>query len=235
MSHPPQPTYGRPAYTYGAPPPASQAPPYGAGGYAQQAPPDTRYYSPGPGAQNQQYSSQEPQPFYFVPPGQQQAQGGPPGGAQAMAPKPQASSDDLYTGPPPRTNPAALDPGRRQTMYDVRPAGGPQELATAAYDSPLDQRHSFVAPQGQQKPFSSVASLPSQQQQQYAQQQPSQSAHAPPGPPDASSSPVLQQGGYPGQPGPYAAYPGQQRWAGQAAAAGGGGTREEGGAEGFYR
>src|SRR5262245_21993285 len=48
MSHPPQPTYGRPAYTYGVPPQQQQQPQYNYP--SQPSQPDNRYYSPGPSA-----------------------------------------------------------------------------------------------------------------------------------------------------------------------------------------
>jgi signal transducing adaptor molecule len=152
MSHPPQPTYGRPAYTYGAPPP-SQTP---AGGYAPQGQqPDQRYYSPGP-AEPQYPPQGGPQPFYFIPPSQQ---GQNPAQGRGRTPSnPNASTDDLYTAPPARTN--ASDPRRQTIAFDPRTAapggavgthpGGPQELATGAFDSPIDNRHSYMGAPAQQ-------------------------------------------------------------------------------------
>ncbi|KAF2398665.1 hypothetical protein EJ06DRAFT_583330 [Trichodelitschia bisporula] len=159
MSQPPQPTYGRPAYTYGGAPTTAQAPGYSVGGaYPAQAPnPEGRYFSPAP--QEPNYPPQNaPQPFYFVPPSQQ---------AQGQPPRPSsntnASSDDLYANPPSRTN---TDSARPQTMYDTIPAAGglsapgaaapaaglglPQELASGSFDSPIDNRHSYAAPPSQQ-------------------------------------------------------------------------------------
>lgn len=172
MSHPPQPTYGRPAYTYGGPPPQSQTP---AGGYAPQGQqPDQRYYSPGP-AEPQYPPQGGPQPFYFIPPSQQ---GQVP--ARGRTPSnPNASTDDLYSAPPARTN--ANDPRRQTIAFDPRTAapggaigghvGGPQELATGSFDSPVDNRHSYMGAPPQQgtpqpgydyapRPFSPETSKP---------------------------------------------------------------------------
>lgn len=190
MSHPPQPTYGRPAYAYGAPPP-SQTP---AGGYAPQGQqPDQRFYSSGP-AEPQYPPQGGPQPFYFIPPSQQ---GQAPAQGQGRTPSnPNASSDDLYAAPPPRTN--ANDPRRQTIAFDPRTAapggaagahpGGPQELATGAFDSPIDNRNSYIGAPLQQatpqpggydyaprpfspetsKPLSAQPSDPYSQQQQHA-------------------------------------------------------------------
>jgi signal transducing adaptor molecule len=159
MSHPPQPTYGRPAFNYGAPPP-QQGPQYGAGGGWQGQPPDQRIYSPPPTEQQNQYSQQSngPAPFYFIPPSQQQNQ------APARTPSnPNVSSDDLYAGPP-RTNTnagrphsMAFDPRMGNTPGAVG-AGVPHELATGAFDSPVDNRQSFIGqpsqpPQGAPTPL----------------------------------------------------------------------------------
>lgn len=147
MSHPPQPTYGRPAYAYGAPPP-SQIP---ASGYAPQGQqPDQRYYSPAP-AEPQYPPQGGPQPFYFIPPSQQ---GQAPAQPRGRTPSnPNASSDDLYAAPPARTN--ANDPRRQTIAFDPRPSapgggGGPQELATGAFDSPIDPRHGYLGAPPQQ-------------------------------------------------------------------------------------
>jgi signal transducing adaptor molecule len=156
MSHPPQPTYGRPAYGYGAPPPQQQQPPYGGAPYTAQGnqPPDQRFYSPGPSEPQSQYPPQNnaPPPFYFVPPGQQQ------GGApqpQRTPSNPNTSSDDLYASPTPGQMNA--NAGRPHSMaFDPRmagapgapgaPVGGAQELATGSFDSPVDNRHSYMGP-----------------------------------------------------------------------------------------
>jgi signal transducing adaptor molecule len=181
MSHPPQPTYGRPAFTYGGPPP-QQGPQYGAGGGWQgQPPPDQRIYSPPPAEQQSQYPQQNngPAPFYFIPPSQQQNQ------APARTPSnPNVSSDDLYAGAPPRTN---INAGRPHSMaFDPRMGGGPgtvgagvsHELATGSFDSPVDNRQSYIGqpsqpPQGvpaplQQAPEYEYAGRP---ESPYAQEQ----------------------------------------------------------------
>lgn len=212
MSHPPQPTYGRPAYAYGAPPP-SQTP---AGGYAPQGQqPDQRYYSPAP--TEPQYPPQGgPQPFYFIPPSQQ---GQAPAQGRGRTPSnPNASSDDLYAAPPNRTN--ANDPRRQTIAFDPRPSAPSgaygehpvaQELATAAFDSPIDNRHSYMGAPPQQvtpQPYSqpppvdnyqagapqhAIHTLPSQQK---IPQQPS--APPPSVPPANTGSPIYQaySGGY---------------------------------------
>lgn len=155
MSHPPQPTYGRPAYTYGAPP-AQQAP-YG-GQYGNQPPQsqDQRYYSPGPSEQQQQQypPSNGPQPFYFVPQSQQGQ-----GQSQTPALNQNSSTDDLYSGPSAKTN-MAVRPA--SIAFDPRVGGGPSggpasggvshELATSAYDSPVDSRTGYAHPPPSQQP-----------------------------------------------------------------------------------
>src|ERR1700712_5795950 len=156
MSHPPQPTYGRPAYTYGGAPPAQQ-PAYSAAGYGNQPPQsqDPRYYSPGP--QEQQYPpSNNPQPFYFVPPTQQ-------GQGQPQSPPQNSSTDDLYAAPPVRTNlaqrPASIAFDPRVTAAAGGPPGAiPHELATGSFDSPVDGRTGYGhPPPAQQTPQPSAS------------------------------------------------------------------------------
>jgi signal transducing adaptor molecule len=149
MSQPPQQSYGRPAYSYGAPPshqsygapPPQQAGGYGgAGGGGYQPAPDPRFQSPPPQSEPQYPPQNGPQPFYFVPPDQQVNQ--PPPRAQSTThPAPAAvSTDDLYTQPA-RTN--VNDP-RRQTIafgQGANQIGIPQELATGSFDSPVNSVH----------------------------------------------------------------------------------------------
>lgn len=211
MSHPPQPTYGRPAYTYGGPPPQQQ-PQYG---YPSQTPqPDTRYYSPGPQQQQeQQYPPQNgPQPFYFIPPSQQQQMAQQPPQSQQqpqrISPKPTTTQDDLYAAPPQRTNTMGSI-GRPQTMYaggssavgiSQSGSGSVQELATGSFDSPIDNRQSYVGqsppqqayqqggytPEGHapqqgrpQSPYSMTSQQQKQQQQPIQQLPPSIAAQKP--------------------------------------------------------
>ncbi|KAE9977422.1 ESCRT-0 subunit protein hse1 [Venturia inaequalis] len=191
MSHPPQPTYGRAAYAYGAPQP-SQTP---SSGYAPQGQqPDQRYYSPAPAEPQSQYPPQGgPQPFYFIPPSQQ---GQAPAQGRGRTPSnPNASSDDLYAAPPARTN--ANDPRRQTIAFDPRPSapggvvGGPQELATGAFDSPIEPRHNYIGAPPQQatpqpcgydyapRPFSPETGKPvnTQPSDPYSQQPPQHAIH----------------------------------------------------------
>lgn len=162
MSQPTQPHYGRPAYGYGpsaaGPPPGSgyQAPPPGAGYLPQGPPPNdpTRVYSPGPS--EPQYPPQSgPAPFYMVPPQQQQI------------PPPQRGSPKPGPADPYAAHMQAIRMGAARPPSSAFGSGGgaglPQELATSAFDSPIDSRQSFVANQ---------APPPTRQQQQQQQQPP---------------------------------------------------------------
>jgi signal transducing adaptor molecule len=217
MSHPPQPTYGRPAFTYGGPPP-QQAPQYGAGGGWQGQPPDQRIYSPPPAEQQGQYPQQNngPAPFYFIPPSQQQNQ------APARTPSnPNVSSDDLYAGPP-RTNTnagrphsMAFDPRMGNTPGAVG-AGIPHELATGSFDSPIDNRQSFMGqpsqpPQGAPAP---VQHHPGSSEYDYAGRP--ESPYTQPQPQQAFQKPVIQQQpsdpySHPQQPTAHSTLPSQQQ------------------------
>lgn len=162
MSHPPQPSYGygrpQPGPAYGGAPLAPQqsygAPPPQQGGYgAQYQHQDPRIHSPPPQSQGEvQYGGgpgpggipqNGPQPFYFVPPGQQQ-DGQPPRAQSTTHPAPAASTDDLYTHPgaPARTN-TANDPRRQTIAFGTgqHQVGIPQELATGSFDSPVSSHH----------------------------------------------------------------------------------------------
>jgi signal transducing adaptor molecule len=167
MTQPQQPAYGgRPAYgAYNAPPPSQYAgyPPSSA--TPQQDP--SRFYGAGaPPSQGPpgQYPPAGSNPaFFMAPPGEQRPQ---------QTPAPQV-------GPPANAygNPSLdrVPVGRPQSF-------APQELSTGHYDSPIDNRQSFVgAPQGYDYP----PSQPPQQQQQQQQQQP-------PGYPPQSSAPPQQ-------------------------------------------
>ena len=140
MSHPPQSAYGRPNYTYNAPPPQQSygaPPPQQGGGYGYQQPPpsDPRFQSA------QQIPQNGPQPFYFVPPDQNQ--GPPPRASSAVHPAAAASTDDLYTHPGAPVRTGTNDP-RRQTIAfgtGANQVGIPQELATGSFDSPVSSHH----------------------------------------------------------------------------------------------
>ncbi|KAF2472637.1 uncharacterized protein BDR25DRAFT_302749 [Lindgomyces ingoldianus] len=133
MSQPHQPAYGRP-YGYNAPPPGAYP------GYAPTSPPPqqepSRYnYGGMPPAASQEPPSQYPPAqqngpgsnpaFFMVPPNQQRP--------QQQSPKP-APSQDPYAPPQGRVGAA-----RPQSF-------APQELATGHYDSPVDNRQSFIQP-----------------------------------------------------------------------------------------
>ncbi|KAL5118624.1 ESCRT-0 subunit protein hse1 [Pleosporales sp. CAS-2024a] len=125
MSQPPQPSYGgRPPYGYNAPP-SNYA------GYPPSSPPPQQYgYGGGPPPQGgaPQYPPAGSNPaFFMVPPSGEQR-------PQQQPPQPAIASDP-YSAPPGR-----VPVGGRPQSY------APQELATAHYDSPIDNRQSFVAP-----------------------------------------------------------------------------------------
>ncbi|OCK81648.1 hypothetical protein K432DRAFT_350618 [Lepidopterella palustris CBS 459.81] len=143
MSQPPQPTYGRPPYSYGAAPQAPYGAPPGGPGYPPRSPPSqhqdpSRYYAGGPPGAPSEPPSQYPpaQPngpnpaFFMIPPSQQ---------PQRTSPKPQSSTD------PYAPQQMRVGQGRPQSS-----AFGPQELATGHYDSPVDNRTTFIP--GQQGP-----------------------------------------------------------------------------------
>ncbi|KAF2804664.1 uncharacterized protein BDZ99DRAFT_451815 [Mytilinidion resinicola] len=258
MSQPPQPSYGRPAYGYGAPPPqAAYGAPQGAPGYPPQSPPPQdpgRFYGGGPPGASSEPPSQYPasQPtgpaFFMVPPGQQ-----PQPQPQRTSPKPQAD---------PYAQPLRVGQGRPQSTF------GPQELATGHYDSPIDNRASFIpgqAPQASAPGYEGYApsniaqsqhpanqpppGYPPQQQPPatgapydalYSPQQPPSDpyghpqppSHAPPGVPSSPPPPGAGYQAYqpPGRTGPYAA-----GWAPRGQEAGAGAGQGDGGDEGFYR
>lgn len=209
MSQPPQPSYGRPPYgTYNAPPPSNYPgyPPVSSN--PQQ---DPNRYGYGGGPPSQTAPSQIPPAgsnpaFFMVPPNEQRP--------QQQTPQPTAPSDP-YSLPPNRV-PVG---GRPQSF-------APQELATAHYDSPVDNRNSYIAPhpsqggpQGAQgydhPPAGQQPGYPPQQvpsqgpshpyeqisspppQQQQHQQQPPQQGHEQPPPSDPYSQSAPQpQQGY---------------------------------------
>ncbi|KAF2649010.1 hypothetical protein K491DRAFT_698467 [Lophiostoma macrostomum CBS 122681] len=187
MSQPQQPAYGRPAYGYNAPPPATY------GGYPPSSPPPqqepNRYnYGGAPPSGPQEPPSQYPPAgtnpaFFMVPPGQQPQQR-----PQQQTPKPTQPAD-----------PYAVPTGR---VPSARPQSfAPQELATGHYDSPIDNRHSYPPPnQGQGVPSAPQAyDLPPPSQTQSQAPAPYTQSGAPQGPPpgivnpyDRISSPYSQ-------------------------------------------
>ncbi|KAH3914004.1 class E vacuolar protein-sorting machinery protein HSE1 [Parastagonospora nodorum] len=169
MSQPPQPSYGsRPPYGYNAPPPSNYT------GYPPSSPPPQQY-GYGAGAPPQGSAPQYPPvganpAFFMVPPAGEQR-------PQQQTPQP---------GPP--SDPYSLPQGR--VPIGGRPQSyAPQELATAHYDSPVDNRHSFAGPSQPQ----GAPSAP-----QGYEYPPSQ---APPGYPPQQGAPL--QGPPPGQQNPY--------------------------------
>ncbi|KAL6709879.1 ESCRT-0 subunit protein hse1 [Coniothyrium glycines] len=202
MSQPPQPAYGRPYGGYNAPPPTNYSGYPPASSTPQQDP--SRYGYGGGAPPLQGPPSQIPlsgsnPAFFMVSPGEQRPQ-------QQQTPKPVAPSDP-YSLPP-----------NRVPVGGRPPSFAPQELATAHYDSPIDNRQSFIAPnpsqgydypssgqqsgyppqqggppqgppQGQQHPYEQISSPPPQQPS-HDQQPPS----------DPYSQQAPQQGfGYPPQ------------------------------------
>lgn len=196
MSQTAQPGYGRQPYGYGAGAPPPQSAPYG--GYPPQAPPQERYYSPGPAAAAEQgygYPPQNgPQPFMMVPPGQA------PPPAQVTSPKP--TNGEPYV--PPQRVPVG---GRPQSM------AFPQEMAA---NSPVDSRpppqeYNPYPPQPSQAPPQVPTNQPPQPYppQQHPNLQPSydspSSAYPPQQPPQGPSDPYAQHQQQPSQtlPGAY--------------------------------
>jgi signal transducing adaptor molecule len=165
MSQPQQPYGGRPYPPYNAPPSGAY------GGYPPSSPPPQQagynYAGPPPAASQpppSQYPPTASNPaFFMVPPGQQR----PP----QQAPTPSQSADPYIQ--PQRTT------AQRPLSY------APQELATGHYDSPIDNRHSFVGPPPSQTPSAPQGYdyPPSQAQQ------PPPNAQAPGGYPPQSSAP----------------------------------------------
>ncbi|KAF2741840.1 hypothetical protein M011DRAFT_472725 [Sporormia fimetaria CBS 119925] len=181
MAHPQQPAYGRP-YGYNAPPvgqyggypPTSPPPPQNAGPFGYGAPP--------PGAQEppSQYPPAGSNPSFFVAPASQQQQRPP-----QQTPTPSQPSD-AYSPAQGRT------PGGRPQSF------APQELATAHYDSPLDNRQSFIAPNQPSGAPSAPQGYDYSQPPQGAPGYPQQQHIAPSQPPsstpyDQVSSPYQQQ------------------------------------------
>ncbi|EMD88616.1 hypothetical protein COCC4DRAFT_72035 [Bipolaris maydis ATCC 48331] len=136
MSQPQQPPYGgRPAYgAYNAPPP-SNYPAYPPTSSTPHQDPGRFNYGGPPPAQHAPPSQAPPAgaspAFFMVPPGEQRTQ---------QTPQPGLPSDP-YSLPPGR-----VPVGGRPLSY------GPQELSTAHYDSPVDNRHSFHGPSQPQGP-----------------------------------------------------------------------------------
>ncbi|KAK3214508.1 hypothetical protein GRF29_19g389192 [Pseudopithomyces chartarum] len=168
MTQPQQPYSGRPYTTYNAP----SAAPYG--GYPPTSPPPQHYGAPQAAAQAppSQYPPATSTPaFFMVPPGQARP--------QQQTPKPEPSNE-----PYPQQQGRVPSGGRP-------PSFAPQELATGHYDSPIDQRQSFVAPQGGPPATQEYAYPPSQQAPQ-----------APPGyPPNNAPSAPYEQVSSPYPPG----------------------------------
>ncbi|KAF2091612.1 hypothetical protein K490DRAFT_70421 [Saccharata proteae CBS 121410] len=183
MSQPAQPAYGRQPYNYGP-----GGPGY-AGGYPPQGPPaqdPQRFYSPGPSDPSYgAYPPQNgPQPFFMMPPNQ-------------GSPKP--ANADPYGQPGVQRVPVG---GRPQSV------AYPQELATHAYDSPVDNRQSFAgqppaaaATQQQAPPpqatYDAYAPPPQQQQQ-----PPYPSQSQPPNRQPSFDSPTSAYSAATGAPGP---------------------------------
>ncbi|KAH7069886.1 class E vacuolar protein-sorting machinery protein HSE1 [Paraphoma chrysanthemicola] len=133
MSQPPQPSYGgRPPYGgYNAPPPSNYT------GYPPSSPPpqqDPRYGYGGGGPPPQSGPNFPPAgsspAFFMVPPAGEQR-------PQQQTPKPSAPASDPYA--PPQAQ-GRVPVGGRPLSY------APQELSTGHYDSPVDNRQSFIAP-----------------------------------------------------------------------------------------
>lgn len=131
MTQPPQPAYGgRPYGGYNAPPPSNFA------NYPPTSPPaqqDPRFgYGGGPPAQSAPFPPAGTNPaFFMVPPGDQR----PP----QQTPQPAPVSD-----------PYAVPAGRVPVGGRPQSYGGPQELSTGHYDSPIDNRQSFAGPSAPQ-------------------------------------------------------------------------------------
>lgn len=186
MSQPQQAAYGgRPAYGgYNAPPPSN---------YSGYPPVSSPHQDPGrfnyggaPPAQHGPPSQAPPTvgspAFFMVPPGEQRTQ---------QTPKP---------GPP--SDPYSLPPNR--VPVGGRPQShGPQELATAHYDSPVDNRHSFHAPSQPGQPQGGPSAPqgydypPAQQGNGYPPQ------GAPQGPPAGQQNPYEQMSSPPPQGPPH--------------------------------
>lgn len=200
MSQPPQPAYGgRPAHgAYNAPPPSNYA------GYPSASPApqhDPGRFAYGGGAPTAQGHSQIPPAgsnpaFFMVPPNEQRT--------QQQTPQPTPASDP-YSLPQGR-----VPVGGRPQSY------APQELATGHYDSPIDNRQSFVAPGAPQGGPSAPQGYDyppsSQQSGGYPPQQGSSQQQQPQGPYDQIPSPPPQQPTHESQPpsDPYSQPPPQQ-------------------------
>ncbi|OJD30320.1 class e vacuolar protein-sorting machinery protein hse1 [Diplodia corticola] len=184
MSQPAQPGYGRQPYGYGAGAPPPQSAPYG--GYPPQGPPpQERYYSPTPAAdQGYGYPPQNgPQPFMMAQPGQA------PPSAQVASPKP-ANGDLSYV-------PQRVPVGGRPTSMAF-----PQEMAA---NSPVDARpppqqgYNAYPPQPNQAPPgvptdpASAPGYPPQPQANRQSSYDSPSSAYPPQPPQGPSDPYIQQ------------------------------------------
>ncbi|RFU35094.1 hypothetical protein B7463_g1222, partial [Scytalidium lignicola] len=174
----------QPSYGYGRPGPG--VPGYG-GGYPPQAaaPPQDpqRYYSPGP--QEPHYPQQPgsptgypprngPQPFYVVAGGQQPDQSYPQRDPTPRIPSATKPAPIQTSSPPPAQYATMQQTGHRpQSTYS-----NPQELATSAYDSPVNNQQGapYSASVYSDDPYSATA--PSNEpptQQQYTPYSPKQS------------------------------------------------------------
>ncbi|EFQ90361.1 hypothetical protein CFE70_009496 [Pyrenophora teres f. teres 0-1] len=202
MSQPQQPAYGgRPTFGgYNAPPPSNYQ------GYPPASstphPDPARFGYGGAPPQSGPPSQVPPQgsspAFFMVPPGEQRTQ---------QTPKP-GPPQDPYAAPLGR-----VPVGGRPLSY------APQELATAHYDSPVDNRHSFHAPSQPQASAPQGYDYPpsSQQGAGYPPQQgpPQGPPHAQQNPYDQITSPPPQHAPQEQQPpsDPYAQAPPQQGYA----------------------
>ncbi|OAL52463.1 hypothetical protein IQ07DRAFT_585637 [Pyrenochaeta sp. DS3sAY3a] len=133
MSQPPRPTYGG-GYSYPAPAPPASVPPANYGGYPSSSPPPQqdpiRYNYGGRPPPAQAPASQYPPAgsnpaFFMVPPVDQRP--------QEQSPKPAPTSEPYIPAQ------GRVPVGRPQSF-------APQELSTGHYDSPVDNRQSFIAP-----------------------------------------------------------------------------------------
>ncbi|KAI9672990.1 MAG: ESCRT-0 subunit protein hse1 [Caeruleum heppii] len=201
MSQPAQPQYGRPSTGQGHPPYSYGGGPAGYGVPAGQQDPQ-RYYTPGPQDAHPQDHSQPqgsgPAPFYVVgqqrpssiPPQQhtpQPLQTGAPAAysnrgqrvASANAASRPVQPSDPYGAPPPPQQAPINTHHRPQSTYEH-----PQELASTAYESPVDHRQSYPYPHQHQVPHHDNEYSPS--------------VYSPDGPAPHPSQ--HQPGGYPPQP-----------------------------------
>ncbi|KAH7397346.1 hypothetical protein BKA66DRAFT_437913 [Pyrenochaeta sp. MPI-SDFR-AT-0127] len=177
MSQPPQPSYGgRPAYGgYSAPPPSNYAAYPPATSTPQQDPNRFGYggNAPPPQGAPPQFPPAGSNPaFFMVPPNDQRP--------QQQTPQP-APVSDPYAPPQGR-----VPVGGRPQSY------GPQELATGHYDSPVDNRQSFIAPSQQQGGPSAPQGYEHPPTSQQLGGYPPQQGAPQPGPPQGLQNPYEQ-------------------------------------------